>query len=159
MNYEEDDLLDLIERHDENEEFYRAKLAELRADNEATPMTATMFRKRPVTVEARQLTGNTSHDHDVYLWVEKNTQGSFDPYGNEIPASGISIDPGTGQLLIATLEGVMYAKVGDWIISGASPANFIRASLTSSMRLTSQRRKHDHHRVDCRAGEDPRRAR
>lgn len=83
-------------------------------------MTATMFRKRPVTVEARQLTGNTSHDHDVYLWVEKNTLGSFDPYENEIPASGISIDPGTGQLLIATLEGVMHAKVGDWIIRGVA---------------------------------------
>lgn len=74
--------------------------------------------KRPVEIEARQLTGNTPNDHDIYLWIEKNTQGSFDPHTSELPASGVSIDPATGQIMIATLEGVMRAGPGDWIIKG-----------------------------------------
>jgi hypothetical protein len=76
------------------------------------------FRKRPVEIEAMQLVGNAVDVHQVYLWVEENTQGSFDPMADEVPASGVSIDPATGFLLIATLEGVMQAKPGDWIIQG-----------------------------------------
>ena len=76
------------------------------------------FRKKPVTVEARQLVGTTAEQHDVYLWIERNTQGSFDPLAETVPATGVSIDPATGFLLIATLEGVMQAKPGDWIIQG-----------------------------------------
>ena len=77
----------------------------------------TMYRKKPVVVEARQLKG-TANDHDVYLWVESNTQGSFDPLDDDLPGSGVSIDPATGFFLIATLEGVMQAKPGDYIIRG-----------------------------------------
>jgi hypothetical protein len=85
------------------------------------------YRKRPVDVEAKRLptfaeldsdSTATSSAHDIYLWVEENTQGSFDPHGEEVPASGVSIDPATGFLLIATLEGIMKAKPGDWIIQG-----------------------------------------
>jgi hypothetical protein len=76
------------------------------------------FRKKPVEIEARQLIGSNADMHAVYLWIEKNTQGSFDPYADEVPASGVSIDPATGFMLIATLEGVMQAKPGDWIIRG-----------------------------------------
>lgn len=79
-----------------------------------------LFRKRPVTIEARQLNGSTANDYDVYLWVEANTQGSFDPLSNEIPASGVSIDPSDGSFMIATLEGVMHARLGDWIIRGVA---------------------------------------
>ncbi|WP_258933231.1 hypothetical protein [Nesterenkonia pannonica] len=35
-----------------------------------------------------------------------------------VPNSGLTIDPATGQMLIATLEGEMRAGVGDWIIRG-----------------------------------------
>lgn len=76
------------------------------------------YRKRPVEIEARQLVGTTSEMHAVYLWVEANTEGSFDPAAEEIPASGVSIDPSTGFMLIATLEGVVQASPGDWIIRG-----------------------------------------
>lgn len=76
------------------------------------------YRKRPVVIEARQLTGNDVLDAEVFWWVERNTQGSFDPWSNECPRSGVAIDPDTGFLLIATLEGVMYAKPGDYIIRG-----------------------------------------
>ena len=34
------------------------------------------------------------------------------------PGSGVSIDPATGFMPIATLEGVMQAKPGDYIIRG-----------------------------------------
>ena len=88
---------------------------------ETTPLAATVsgwgyYRKKPVVVEAMQLVGTNAETHAVYQWIEANTQGSFDPLTEEIPASGVSIDPATGDFLIATLEGVMQAKPGDWII-------------------------------------------
>ena len=84
-----------------------------------------MFRKRPVTVEARQFAGATSDVHGVYQWIESHTAGSFEPLAvldGDVPApkSGVSIDPATGELLIATLEGVMRASIGDWIIRGVA---------------------------------------
>lgn len=77
-----------------------------------------MYQKKPVIIEARQLTGSNADMHAVYQWVEANTQGSFDPTAEEVPISGVSIDPKTGFMLIATLEGVMQAKPGDYIIKG-----------------------------------------
>lgn len=79
-------------------------------------MSVKRYRKKPVIIEAQQFTPESSHE--VYQWVEANTQGSFDPYAEEIPASGVSIDPETGFILIATLEGVMQAKPGWWVIRG-----------------------------------------
>ena len=76
------------------------------------------YRKKPVVIEAMQLTGGPAQWNDVYRWIEHNTQGSFDPLAAEVPASGVSIDPATGFVLIATLEGVMQAKPEDWIIRG-----------------------------------------
>ena len=91
-------------------------------------MTATKYRKKPVVIEAMQFpealpegadpSATTRQAREVYLWVEANTQGSFDPYGDELPASGCSIDPSTGRMLIATLEGVMQVKPGDYVIRG-----------------------------------------
>ena len=78
-----------------------------------------LYRKRPVTIEARQLGGDMAHDHDIYLWIEGNV-GSFDPLSEEIPDSGVSIDPFDGSLMIATLEGVKRAHRGDWIIYGVA---------------------------------------
>lgn len=80
--------------------------------------TPSKVRKRPVTVEAMLFDGDTAHTHAVYQWIEANTQGSFDPLAEEVPASGVSIDPATGFMLIATLEGVMQVKVGDYVIRG-----------------------------------------
>lgn len=79
-----------------------------------------LYRKRQVTIEARQLDGDTANDHDIYLWIEASTQGSFDPLSEEIPTSGVSIDPSDGSLMIATLEGVMHARRDDWIIHGVA---------------------------------------
>ena len=77
-----------------------------------------LFRKRPVTIEARQLDGNTANEHDIYLWIEANTEGSFNPLSEEIPASGVSIDPADGSLMIANSKGVERARRGDWIVWG-----------------------------------------
>ena len=84
-----------------------------------------LYRKKPVVIEARQLAGTTAECHAVYLWVEGNTLGSFEPLAvldgeKPAPESGVSIDPTDGALLIATLEGVMKANHGDWIIRGVA---------------------------------------
>ena len=83
------------------------------------------FRKKPVIIEARRLSGNTAQVHDVYLWIEQNTLGSFEPLGviegrEPYPASGVSIDPRDGRLIISTLEGLHWADSGDWIIQGVA---------------------------------------
>ena len=37
------------------------------------------FRKKPVVVEARQFLGDNAAMHGIYLWIESNTLGSFEP--------------------------------------------------------------------------------
>lgn len=81
------------------------------------------FRKKPVVIEARRATGDTAQWMDVYQWVEQNTLGSFEPLavieGREpCPASGVSIDPRDGRMMIATLEGFHHVNLGDWVIRG-----------------------------------------
>ena len=61
------------------------------------------YRKKPVVVEAMQFTEGTKGR--VFHWVDCNTSTCFDSNGK--PA-----------LKIQTLEGVMTAQVGDWIIKG-----------------------------------------
>ena len=82
-------------------------------------------RKKPVVIEARQLAGSSADWMDVYQWIEANTAGSFEPLDVlegrvPCPESGVSIDPSDGRLMIATLEGVMHANPGDWIIRGVA---------------------------------------
>ena len=84
-----------------------------------------LYRKKPVIIEARQLTGDTAEVHAVYLWIEANTLGSFEPLarieGREPwPASGVSIDPRDGRMIIATLEGGHWVDLGDWVIRGVA---------------------------------------
>ena len=81
------------------------------------------FRKKPVVIEARQLTGDAAEWHGVYQWIETNTLGSFEPLSvidgsSPYPASGVSIDPRDVRLIISTLEGLHWADPGDWIIRG-----------------------------------------
>lgn len=88
-------------------------------------MNPIKYRKRPVTIEAAQLTGDTAQWHAIYLWIEANTLGSFEPLAvieglKPYPASGVSIDPRDGRLIISTLEGLHWADEGDWIIRGVA---------------------------------------
>jgi hypothetical protein len=74
------------------------------------------YRKKPVEIEAARWTG---YEHDlefVFAIVD------FD----KLPSDGIYVKPGigfvpaTGELTIPTLEGVMTAKPGDFIIRGVA---------------------------------------
>ena len=94
-----------------------------------------MFRKKPVVIEARQFCGGgagpeggptrsaTSHTHAIYQWIERNTLGSFEPMDviegrKPWPASGVTIDPRDGRMVIATLEGGHWVNLDDWVIRG-----------------------------------------
>ena len=83
-------------------------------------MNTNLYRNRPAVIEARQVDDNLDNYLSIYLWAESNTQGSFDPFGDEIPGSGVLIDPSDGSFMIATLEGAMRARRGDWIIRGVA---------------------------------------
>lgn len=83
------------------------------------------FRKKPVVVDAMRLAGTPAEFHAVYQWVEQNTLGSFEPLevidGEvPIPESGVTIDPRSGRMVIATLEGLHWANPGDWIVQGTA---------------------------------------
>lgn len=71
------------------------------------------FRKKPVVIEAVQWTG-----------VDVDEVMPFFGDMTKLPSDGIHIEPGvghtpaTGELYIPTLEGVMSASPGDWIIKG-----------------------------------------
>ena len=88
-----------------------------------TDTTPNRYRKKPVVIEAMRLIGSTADVHAVYQWVESNTLGSFEPMDviegrKSYPASGVSIDPRDGRLIISTLEGLHWVNPGDWIIRG-----------------------------------------
>jgi len=60
------------------------------------------YRKKPVVIEAIQFTNETKDQ--VHTWVRCNTSADF--------------EEGQPILKIQTLEGVMIARIGDYIIKG-----------------------------------------
>jgi len=74
---------------------------------ETTQTSATRWRKKPVVVEARQLT--TDNAAELWLWAGTSV-GS-----NGIRDVTVNVDDG---LTIDTLEGRMRADFGDWIVKG-----------------------------------------
>lgn len=81
------------------------------------------YRKKPVEVEAMLFDGTNAQTHAVYQWVETNTLGSFEPMAviegrQPYPASGVSIDPRDGRMIISTLEGLHWVDRGDYVICG-----------------------------------------
>lgn len=86
-------------------------------------MTPDKYRKLPVVIEAMQFAGTAAETHAVYSWIEDNTLGSFEPLSviegkTPYPASGVSIDPRDGRMMIATLEGFHHVDLGDYVIRG-----------------------------------------
>jgi hypothetical protein len=67
--------------------------------------TGIRFRKKPVEVEAIQYTGEDSFFVMLDTWGEQ-IGSAFDHFGNG------------GRLCVNTLEGPVYAKIGDWIVKG-----------------------------------------
>lgn len=76
------------------------------------------YRKKPVVIEAALYDGTNAEMHEVYKWVESNTQGSYDYLGDERPEHGVTIDPADGAFIISTLEGEMRVSRGDYVIKG-----------------------------------------
>lgn len=66
------------------------------------------FRKKPVVIEAFQLT--LQNQSEIAAWC-----GGFCYYAQ--PAPSVAPRPSVG---IETLEGVMTADIGDWIIKGVN---------------------------------------
>lgn len=67
------------------------------------------FRKKPVVIEAFKWTGGPDQEEDPVWIVEAIKNGTV--YFENIGTPDV-------QLLIGTLEGVMTASVGDYIIQG-----------------------------------------
>jgi hypothetical protein len=66
------------------------------------------YRKKPVTVEARQWNGSPASGKDILGWMHRNGVAAYSKW----------ID-GTGErLVIPTLEGDMEAVPGDYVIKG-----------------------------------------
>lgn len=76
------------------------------------------FRKKPVVIEAFQLTEVTRYDNrDWPQWMheawnkDKKEEGAVYPFSDESFGKGLQIH---------TKEGVMLASIGDWIIKGVN---------------------------------------
>lgn len=65
-----------------------------------------LFRKKPVVIEAFAWTGDQDQTEDP-LWII-----------SAINACSVWFDEVSGTMKISTLEGVMTAQRGDWIIRG-----------------------------------------
>lgn len=97
-----------------------------KVDMDVTEGKAYRFRKKPVVIDAMLYDGEPVRTMEVYRWVESYV-GSYDcnkvdSNGNKLPPpdSGVSIDAETGFMVIATLEGEMTVKLGDFVIRGVN---------------------------------------
>lgn len=75
----------------------------------------TQYRKKPVVIEAYKLptppaNGSTNEDHEAAVWA----------FLAWCKKTGFEPTPGEqdGSVVIPTLEGMMTASPGDWIIKG-----------------------------------------
>lgn len=82
------------------------------------------YRKKPVTIEARQFTG--SNAAEIQVWapaLDTNALAWSYEHGAYLKMDGSPAHTSTGGmhpncLIIMTLEGDMLASPGDWIIKG-----------------------------------------
>mgnify|MGYP001012010881 FL=1 len=79
---------------------------------------STRFRKRPIEVDAFQMTRERRGDNrDWPEWLHRAWNLDIGEPG-AVFASRWPYSDGTDQLRIRTLEGVMLVEFGDWIIRG-----------------------------------------
>lgn len=71
------------------------------------------FRKKPVIIEARQLTIEKAEEIGEWCGALKCTHDSYESY-----LWGLALPVNERSLIIQTLEGEMTATLGDWIIKG-----------------------------------------
>lgn len=82
------------------------------------------FRKKPVVVEAFMWTGRESDLPAFSTWAshadfEHRSRAPL-PRGHELPLDVVSEGGGRWRLEIKTLEGVVTASPGDWVICGVA---------------------------------------
>lgn len=71
------------------------------------------YRKKPVVIEARQVTLETAEEIGAWCGAKKCTIDSYDSY-----LWGYALRLEHRHLYIETLEGDMSAEIGDWVIKG-----------------------------------------
>jgi hypothetical protein len=71
------------------------------------------FRKKPVVIEARQLTPETAEEIGEWCGAIKCKSGSYNSY-----LWGWALHIENRSMQIPTLEGEHTASMGDWIIQG-----------------------------------------
>lgn len=81
----------------------------------------TRFRKRPVAIDAMQWDGTARGAGPIIDWAL--THGGTVRYHDDVVDYGHDVQPGDTIdrdefLAVDTLEGVMKARTGDWIIRG-----------------------------------------
>lgn len=74
------------------------------------------FRKRPVVIEARQFTDGNESEIVSWLWEHQKATARW--VAATTDDAGAVVQP--KRIEIPTLEGVMTASVGDWIIRGVA---------------------------------------
>jgi hypothetical protein len=72
-----------------------------------------MYRKKPVVIEARQVTLQTAEEVGAWCGAKKCVKGSYDSY-----LWGWALRIEQRNLHIDTLEGEMIASMGDWVVKG-----------------------------------------
>lgn len=82
-------------------------------------MSGRMFTKRPVEVEAVLWDGTNVDDVLVFIYSDTRWKEGLDD-GGDVHGPGIGHTVPLGTLDIPTLEGVMTAQPGDWIIRGGA---------------------------------------
>ena len=102
---------------------YRALAAAPGTDGvvETTGPMTTLYRKRPVLVEAFQMTEARRNDNNGWPhWLDKAWNGEVGKPGSfwcDYPGPGLG-DARGERMVIGTLEGAHVVKHGDWIIRG-----------------------------------------
>jgi hypothetical protein len=101
----------------------RAEAALLRLQDDTSVSGAVRYRKKPVEVEAVQLSWQTWNEVCEFLGDTPVHGGWVDPASGEftegnIPPPHLSPDDAEIGCLIPTLEGDHLARQGDWIIKG-----------------------------------------
>ena len=80
------------------------------------------FKKKPVVIDAVRWTGTEKCMNETALPFLADGKENFEhlPRAPDDPhvKQGIGYTPSSGELYIPTLEGIMTAKPGDWIIRG-----------------------------------------
>jgi hypothetical protein len=81
-----------------------------------TPPPPATFQKRPVRVQALQLTDQASFQ-EAFLWVINSGGSASYAFTSEAAPAG-STSPGDAAFYVDTLEGRMTANRGDWLVLG-----------------------------------------